>query len=82
VISLPAQGFFVGLVPVARRRDALALDLELSSCIFRLMKGNLLQGTLHPHTHAHAGRTPSAAPHRRPVAVLTEAEGPWLGGSR
>ena len=33
-----------------------------------------LIGDFHPHTHAHAGRTLRAPPHRRPVAVLTEAE--------
>jgi predicted RecB family nuclease len=40
-------------------------------------------GDLHPHTHAHAGRTQRRARDRRPRAVWTERERPrWGGGPR
>ena len=32
-------------------------------------------GDLHPHTHAHAGRTPLVPPHRRPLATLKTPNG-------
>jgi hypothetical protein len=37
-----------GFLPTPPRGDALALDLSLSSCILRLMKVNLRQGTCTP----------------------------------
>src|SRR5262249_60733213 len=46
-----------GFLQPSPRGDALALDSELSSCMFLFMRVNLLQGTSTPLTHAHAGRT-------------------------
>ena len=58
--------------------DARAFDSSFSSCILRLMNVHLRQGTCTPLTHAHAGRTPHAPPHRRPVAVWEKLKGPIL----
>jgi len=39
-------------------------------------------GDLHPHTHAHAGRTQTVPPDRRPLAVPAKPEGIRWGGGR
>jgi hypothetical protein len=66
-----------GFLQTPPHGDALALDLEFSSCILRLMKVNLLQGICTPTL------TPMPGVHRRLQWTLlraaTELE-PWAGG--
>jgi hypothetical protein len=41
---------------------------------FAMHEGEPPTGDLHPHTHAHAGRTQERAPYRCPVADAAESE--------
>src|SRR5262245_32611379 len=64
--------------PTSRGRPCLGLVVSfMYACAH---EGKPPTGDLHPHTHAHAGRTPSRARDRRPVADWDELGRTRLGG--
>ena len=70
-----------GFLQTPPRGDALALDSSFFSCILRLMKVHLRQGTHTPTLTPMPGVHNRLQPDRGPRADLSERERTRLGGS-